>query len=159
MWAVSTIAAALAKCSLFKDFTETGLGILASIATERAVPPGAPLFVENMVGDTFYVLKKGSVRVSMKGPDGADHALASLGEGEYLGELCLVSPDSPRLVSAVAEAPTEVIEIRHRDFLRLQSQKPQACLKLILAIAGSFGRKLADNRETLRAVLTAAARR
>lgn len=156
---MSTLVHALAKCPLFKDFTDTGLNIIGSIATERVVPPGVPLFVENMVGDAFFLLKKGKVRITVKGPDGKDQPLAVLGEGEHFGELSLISPDSLRLVSAVAEAPTEVIEIRHADFVRLQAQKPQACLKLILAIAQSFGKKMGENRETLRGILIAAVRR
>ena len=53
-------------------------------------------------------------------------------------------------VSAVAATQCEVIEINQRDFARLQPQKPQACLKLALAIAADVAAKVAENRELLR---------
>jgi hypothetical protein len=57
-----------------------------------------------------------------------------------------------RLVSAVAETPCELVEITQRDYYRLQPQKPQACLKLALAIAADLARKMADGREALRSL-------
>jgi CRP/FNR family cyclic AMP-dependent transcriptional regulator len=41
------------------------------------------------------------------------------------------------------------VEISQRDFQRLQPQKPQACLKLAVAIAADLARKLAENRDAL----------
>jgi hypothetical protein len=55
-----------------------------------------------------------------------------------------------RLVSAVAATACEVVEITQRDFVRLQPQKPQACLKLALAIASDLATKVTENRDTLR---------
>ncbi len=154
-----TAVETLARCPLFRDFTDTGLRIVASIAQERSVPEGAPIFVEGMLGDSLFVVRSGRVAVGLRDPEGRPHVLASLGEGEHFGELSLVCPDVPRLVSAVAQTPVELLEIRQRDFAKLQTQKPQACLKLVLAIAGTFGRRLSDNREVLGGLLVPAARR
>ena len=52
-----------------------------------------------------------------------------------------------RLVSAVAATACEVLEITQRDFVRLQPQKPQACLKLALAIAQDLAHGWRDNRD------------
>lgn len=144
------VAHALTKCALFKDFSETGIAILASIAAPRALPPGAPLFVEGMAADAFFVVKSGAVRITVK-KDGAESPLGFLGVGEALGQLALVGTSGARLASAIAEGPTEVVEIRQSDFVKLQAQKPQACLKLMLAIATQLGEFLSENREVIRA--------
>lgn len=154
-----TNAEILARCALFQGFTETGLQILASIAHERRIPQGTPVFVENTPGDALYVLVSGRVRITMQGPDGREGTLALLEPGEFFGELSLLTPGATRLVSALAQEEVVALEIRQRDFARLQTQKPQACLKLILAIAGAFGRKMADNRAALRSLLVPALRR
>ncbi len=139
---------ALQRCALFKDFTETGLKIFASVAVEKTFAPGTPIFVENMQGDALFIVKSGMVRITQRdGP--AERELGVLGAGEHLGELALLGK-SVRLVSAVASTPCEVLEISQRDFVRLQPQKPQACLKLALAIAADLAAKIADNREALR---------
>jgi CRP/FNR family transcriptional regulator, cyclic AMP receptor protein len=134
-----TAVEVLQRCALFKDFTETGLKIFAAIAAEKAFPPGTPLFAENMVGESLFVVKSGTVRIMQK--DGASQReLATLETGEHLGELALFGK-TVRLVSAVAGTACEVLEITQRDFLQLAPQKPQACLKLALAIGADFAAK------------------
>ncbi|HZY04649.1 MAG TPA: cyclic nucleotide-binding domain-containing protein, partial [Anaeromyxobacteraceae bacterium] len=60
-----------------------------------------------------------------------------------------------RLVSAVAATACEVVEIAQRDYYRLQPQKPQACLKLALAIAADLAQQANDNRDGLRSLAAA----
>ncbi len=139
---------ALKRAALFGDFTETGLKIFAGIAVEKSIPAGTPLFVENMVGESLFIVKSGTVRITQRTADG-DRELAVARAGEHLGAVALLGP-SVRLVSAVAASACEVLEITQRDFVRLQPQKPQACLKLALAIAGDLAAKVAENRDALR---------
>jgi CRP-like cAMP-binding protein len=143
-----TIVEALQKSSLFREFSDTGLKIFAAIATEKSIPGGAPLFAENMVGESMFIVRSGTVRITSR-EVADDRTLAVLGPGEHLGELALLAR-SVRLVSAVAETPCELVEITQRDFYRLQPQKPQACLKLALAIAADLARKLAVGGDVLR---------
>lgn len=143
-----TAAEALQKAPLFREFTETGIKIFAAIALEKAIPAGSPIFVENMVGESLFIVKSGTVKLTQKSADG-ERELATVGAGEHLGELALLG-QGVRLVSAVAATACEVLEITQRDFARLQPQKPQACLKLALAIAQDLAHKVADNRELLR---------
>ena len=143
-----TIVEALQKSSLFREFSETGLKIFAAIATEKSIPAGAPLFAENMVGESMFIVKSGTVRITSRDA-GDDRTLTVLGAGEHLGELALLAR-SVRLVSAIAETPCELVEITQRDFYRLQPQKPQACLKLALSIAADLARKLAVGGDVLR---------
>ena len=140
----------LQKCDLFRDFSETGLNIFASIASEKSVPAGAPLFAENMVGDSMFIVVSGTVRITSRNGE-VERTLAVLGPGEHLGELALLAR-SVRLVSAVAETPCELVEITQRDYYRIQPQKPQACLKLALAIAADLAHKLAEGRDALRSL-------
>jgi CRP-like cAMP-binding protein len=143
-----SIEGALQRCALFRDFTETGLRIFASVAAEKTFPAGTPIFVENMVGESMLVVKAGTVRISHRTAAG-DRELAVLGPGDQLGAASLLGK-SVRLVSAIAASAVEVVEITHRDFLRLQPQKPQACLKLALAIGAELAARVAENRDVLR---------
>jgi CRP-like cAMP-binding protein len=139
---------ALQKCSLFQDFTDTGLKIFAAIAAEKKVPAGSPLFVENMVGESLFVVKSGTVKISQKTAAG-EKDLWLLGPGDALGAASLLGR-TVRLVSAVAVTDCTVIEITQREFARLQPQKPQACLKLALAIGTELAARVAESRELLR---------
>jgi CRP-like cAMP-binding protein len=145
-----TALEALQRSSLFKEFTETGLKIFASIAVEKSIPAGTPLFVENMVGESLFIVKSGTVRVTRR-EGSAEKELAVVGPGTHLGALALLAK-SVRMVSAVAASPCEVLELAQRDYYRLQPQKPQACLKLALAIAGDLAQQAGESREALRAL-------
>ena len=142
-----TVVEALQRCSLFKDFTETGLKIFAGIAAEKTIPAGSPLFVENMVGESLFIVKSGTVRISQR-VDGADREILLVGPGEHLGGLAILSK-TVRLASAVAVTPCEVLELAHRDYIRLQPEKPQACLKLALALAADLAARAAESRDLL----------
>jgi CRP-like cAMP-binding protein len=101
-----------------------------------------------MAGESLFILVTGQVRITQKDPRG-ERELAALGPGEHLGALGLLTR-STRLVSAVAASRCEVIELSQRDFARLQPQKPQACLKLALAIAAELAGRVGENRDLLR---------
>ncbi len=143
----------LEKNALFKGFTEVGLKLFAAIGEEKAFPAGAPLFVENMVGESLFIVKSGAVRLSQR-VDGVEKELAVVGPGEHLGSLALLAR-TVRLVSAVAATPCEVVELTHRDFVRLQPETPQACLKLALSIAADLAARMAESRDALQRLAAA----
>jgi CRP/FNR family transcriptional regulator, cyclic AMP receptor protein len=143
----------LEKSVLFKGFTEIGLRLFAGIAQEKAIPAGTPLFVENMVGESLFIVKSGAVRITQR-VEGGEKELAVVGPGEHLGALALLGK-TVRLVSAVAATQCEVVELANRDFQRLQPEKPQACLKLALAIAADLASKVSETRDILQRIAAA----
>ncbi len=144
---------ALKQSPLFKGFTDTGLQIIAGIATLRQFPKGVPLFVENMVADALFVLAEGNVRLTSKNRAGEDIPVGELGPGDYLGELSLIQ-QGQRLCTATAISQVAAYEIRHGDFQKLLATKPQACLKLLMGIVSMFGQKVLDNKDAFKALLS-----
>ncbi len=144
-----TAVEALQKAPLFREFTETGLKIFA----DDRPGEGGPRRLADLRRE-----HGGRVALHRDERRRADHAedrgrgagaRGRAGPGEHLGELALLGK-GVRLVSAVAATPCEVLEITQRDFAKLQPQKPQACLKLALAIAADLAQRVADTRELLR---------
>lgn len=143
----------LEKNALFRGFTPIGLKLFAGIAQEKSITAGTPLFVENMVGESLFIVKSGAVRITQR-VDGAEKELAVVGPGEHLGALALLGK-TVRLVSAVAATPCEVLELANRDYQRLQPEKPQACLKLALAIAADLASRVSETRDILQKLAAA----
>ena len=143
------VVRALQASALFKSFTETGIQILATVAQEKTLPPGTPLFVEHMIGEALYVIAEGQIRIGVRGPDGRERRLAILDPGESLGEAALLRA-GPRLCSATAETHATVLEIARRDVAALQRTKPQACLKLMMGIVEILGLRMRDADPELR---------
>jgi CRP-like cAMP-binding protein len=149
---MGSVVEALKASPLFKSFTDTGLQILAGIASERSFPKGSPLFVENMVADSMFIVAEGRVRITSKNAAGDEVSLGELGAGDWLGELALVQ-QGQRMCTATAASPVTAVEIRHADFQKLMGSKPQACLKLLMGIVSHFGQKVASNRDAFKALL------
>lgn len=135
----------LKSCSLFKGFTDTGLLIVGGISSMRSFPARAPLFVEDMVGDSMFIIAEGTVTLSAKNSSGEQVTLGELGPGEALGELSLIGP-SQRMCTATAATAVSALELRHADFQKLLGTKPQACIKLLMGVIRQFGKKVGDNR-------------
>ena len=142
----------LKACQLFKGFTPAGMEIIGGIAIERRFPTGVPLFVENMVGDSLLIIAQGRVKLSARNKSGEDVATGDLGAGDCLGELSLIR-QGQRMCTATAASDVRAFEIRHADFQKLLAQKPQACVKLLMAVVSAFGQKLLDNRENFKSLL------
>ncbi|MGF1511591.1 MAG: cyclic nucleotide-binding domain-containing protein [Myxococcota bacterium] len=142
----------LKSTELFRSFTETGLQIMASIAQVKNVPAGAPLFVENMIGDSMFVMAEGRVRLLVQGPEGRAVTLAVLAAPATLGEAALLRA-GPRLCSATTEVDSTVVELSRRDIAQLQRTKPQAVLKLMMSVVDIFGERVRSVEGDLREFL------
>ncbi len=145
-------AAALRASPLLSGFTDTGIGILAGIASLRSYPAGTPLFVENMVSDTLIVVGEGRVALSTKNDKGAELAMGELGPGDWLGELSLITTGQ-RQCTATAVTAVTAWEIRQADFQKLMAVKPQACIKLLMAICTTFGQKIITTKDALKTLV------
>jgi CRP-like cAMP-binding protein len=149
----SAIVQALRSAVLFKNFTDTGVQIIAAIAQKKHVPAETPLFVENMIGDGLYIIADGRIRLMVRRPQGAALPLTVLGPGESVGEAALLR-SGPRLCTAIADVPSTVIEVTRRDIAMLQRTKPQACLKLMMGVVDLVGLRLSDADAEMRAFLS-----
>ena len=134
---------------LFKNFTDTGIQIVGTIAQDKQIPEGAPLFVEDMIGDGLYVIASGRLRLVARGPHGAEVELTHLGPGDSVGEAALLRA-GPRLCSAFAMTPSRVLEISRRDLAMLQRTKPQACLKLMMGVVDLVGDRMREAGDEFR---------
>jgi CRP-like cAMP-binding protein len=145
-------AAALGGSALFADFTDTGKHIFAGIAAARTIAAGTPLFQENQAGESLFLVVAGTVRLTQHRAEGGEREVGLAGPGEALGELAVLAP-GVRLLTAVAQTDCQVLEIGQKDFTALAPQKPQACLKLAIAIASRLARRVAESRDLLRDAL------
>jgi CRP-like cAMP-binding protein len=91
----------------------------------------------------------------VKSSEGTLAPVASLGAGESLCEMALLSQGRPvlHLCSVVAEVDSKALEISSADLQGLMKDKPQACVKLLLACAAEVGRKAGDARDLLKHML------
>lgn len=79
---------------------------------------GEIVFSEGDAAADMYVVRSGAVRITRTGDDGSVVVLATLGEGEFFGEMGLFSPGL-RSASATAVGATELAVIDKTAFMGL----------------------------------------
>ena len=140
----------LRRSSLLREFTDVGIRILAGAMSRRSVGRGTYLFRSGEPATALSIIAHGSVQLL---PREGGAALGELGPGEALGGFSLLHAAGEHLLSALAAADVEVLELTIPAFRRLQKDKPQASLKLVLAVAADLGERLQDARIPLREFL------
>ena len=140
---------ALRRAPLLKDFTEVGVRILAAASRQRTVGRGTYAFRSGEPAAALSIIARGSLQLLAR-EGGAP--LGELGVGEALGGFSLLG-GGEHLLSAYAASDVELVELALPAFRRLQQDKPQASLKLLLALASDFAERLHDARIPLREFL------
>jgi ATP-binding cassette subfamily B protein len=115
--------ASLRRIGIFKDLDEAMCDQIAGLFRIEEAAPAAVVFRQFDVGDKFYVIARGRVRVSASTDDGIEHTLAVLQDGDNFGEVALLS-DSPRNATVTSEAATVFLTLRRTAFQRLLERYP-----------------------------------
>jgi CRP-like cAMP-binding protein len=100
----------------------------------RRLPAGTTLCHEGDFGDTMYFVVQGGLQISKHVIQGADKVIATLGAGQYAGEMGLLTGEQ-RSATIRALEDTEVVEIDQEAFLQLIHDQPHVGLDLMRQLA------------------------
>jgi len=120
--------------------------LLAEIArrfvTERY--PAERLVVhEGDAGDKFYLIVRGSVRVTTTAVTGGEQELTVLQDGDHFGEIALLQ-DVPRTATIRTRIPSLFLTLSRAQLLRLMESAPQLRIVLDKEIARRLARSQAQ---------------
>ena len=85
---------------------------------EEAHDQGTVIIRQGEIGDTFYVVEQGRVRVSVEEEEGEETIIDERGPGEYVGEIALLL-DVPRTATVTAATETTLLSLHKDDFEEL----------------------------------------
>jgi len=142
--------AALKENPLLQGFSDDGVRIIRSAVTVRRLEAHAPVFVEKMHGESAFLIGTGAVDLFIVRGSG-ERVLTTLRSPDHFGELSLLQP-GPRRISARTAEETTLFEITRRDFVKLQRQRPQACLKFMVNLVNRFAARVSDTGTLLERV-------
>jgi signal transduction histidine kinase len=106
------------------------LRALVPSGSARSFRPGEIIFSAGDPGDGFYLLESGSVRISAVVGHNEPRALATIGPGEFFGEMAVLD-DAPRSATATADSDTTALFIDRDQLVGLLEREPQLALALI----------------------------
>ncbi len=118
------------KVNLFDGLDEQNLNIVAGFLKEARETSGTVLAQEGQVGQSFFVIVEGVVRIERAG-----HVIRSLEAGAYFGEISLLDGQT-RTVTAVADTDIRCLRIDRGQFDYLLHHYPQIVRGLLTALCG-----------------------
>jgi CRP/FNR family transcriptional regulator, cyclic AMP receptor protein len=142
--------AALRASPLLREFSDVGVRILADACEERTVGKGTHAFRAGEPSEALYFVSRGTLQLL---PREGGAPIGDVSVGDTVGNLALLAPGE-HLVTGLAATNVELAVLRREAFETLRTQKPQASLKLLLALAQDFAERVRDAKGPLREFLT-----
>jgi CRP-like cAMP-binding protein len=142
------IAALFRNVFLFRDLSDRELALVSGISAERDYSAEEVVFHEGEVGDAFYAVLEGKVRISKYVAGIGEEALAVLEKGSYFGEMALID-EFPRSASAIAHTDCRLLLMDKADFNKLLSQDKELAYKLLWVFCQTLSRRLRETNEKI----------
>jgi CRP/FNR family cyclic AMP-dependent transcriptional regulator len=120
--------AVLRTVPLFADLDERSLQAVTVLAREVTFKAGEAVMLEGEVGDGFFVILDGTVRI-----DRGDRTIRSLTSGGFFGEIALLER-SPRTATATAVSDVVALELKSHEFERLLDTMPAVYRRIRAAV-------------------------
>lgn len=136
---------ALRSVPLFSKLPDAVLTRMASRFKTEEVSLGNKLLVEGKGQSEFFIIAQGQVEVLSKGVHGSDLRIALLTEGEYFGEIDLVS-DKPSDVTVRTITPCVLITLSRKDLDSVLGQVPNLQEEFRKAVAEHIELRSTVNR-------------
>jgi len=137
---------------LFQTMSESDMEVIGHLFKERIMDEGMTVFVENMPGESLYIIRQGSIKISKMIAEGEEKTLVILGADEIFGEMAILD-GAPRSATARVAEKAHLLSIRKADFEELCEKDPKLALKLTRNIVRIFSQRIRENNEEYREML------
>ena len=129
------LIALLHELPLFNELPRGELKYLAYTLNQLPLNANTVIFRENEVGESFYIVVSGQVDVIMAMDTPDEKLLASLGPGEYSGEMSLVIPGGKRSASIRTRSDAQLLVMTREDFDELLHRQPHVAYAMVKVIS------------------------
>jgi CRP-like cAMP-binding protein len=133
-------------------FAEEELTRLAGFCELRKMGEGTTVFIENMPGESLFLVKKGTIRISKMFAEGDEKTLVVLGPEDIFGEMAIID-GLPRSATARVAEEAELISLKKPDFEKLSREDAALALKLLINIARAFSGRVREANDEYREML------
>jgi hypothetical protein len=111
----------LRETPIFEGLSDAEASVLATFMEALAVEPGMVIVRQGDEADALYFVQSGEVEVRLRGADGTETPVATIGAGDYFGEIGVLTGGA-RLADVVALEPTELLRLSKADYERFLAQ-------------------------------------
>ncbi len=141
------LKAFLVATPFFGGLSDASLDILIPMLVERCVDAGATIVSEGEPGRAMFVVHAGTLAVSKRGATGRAIHVATLGPGDFFGEMTLIEPQN-RSATVAAESATVLYELSARSLYAYYKADIHGYVMVLQNINRELSRRLrrADTR-------------
>ncbi len=119
------VEAVVSGSFLFRSLDEPHRRRLVDRGVVMVFPAGKELLMEGEVGTEFYLVDRGIVEVTTRGPSGQAVVLATLQRGAFFGEVAMLT-GMPRTATITALTDTVVVRFDRPDIEAVLDADPSA---------------------------------
>jgi CRP-like cAMP-binding protein len=123
----------LAGIPLFHSVPRHRLRAIAQVARRNAYRAGETVIKMGELGSTLHVIRRGRMNVVRDAEGAQPLVLASLGPGEFFGELSLFDR-GPRSATVIAAEATDTLSLGRSDILDIINRYPEVSLAFLSSL-------------------------
>ena len=127
----------LHNVDLFSGLESRYLRILSGSCSEVSFKKGDMLIEQGQRGLGLMIIVSGEVKVIKTLADGRELEVATLGSGEFIGEISVLD-DAPRSASVVALEDTECLSLASWTFTAAMKNHPEIALQVLPVVAKRY---------------------
>ena len=139
---------ALKHVPIFDNLKPKELTVIEKLVHHRSYKPDEFVFKKDAPGEGLYIILKGNVEIFTETEEGNKNVIASLKEGDFLGDLSLLDKQ-PRSASAISKDNSRMLGFFRPDLSSLLKRKPDLGAKIVLNLASVIGERLRKTNELL----------
>ncbi len=140
---------------IFAGMTASEIDILSTVFQSKEMEEGKTVFIENMMGESLYLIKQGTIRISKMMAEGDEEVLVVMGPSDVFGEMAIFDGAHRSATARVAEDAI-LLCLSKTDFESLSLKEPALCLKLSVNINRLFSERIRASQTAHREMLLAA---
>lgn len=131
----------LAVTPLFQGLKQRQLERLAQKFVERTYEADEAIVTQGKGGEGFFIITSGAAEAMRVRADGTKIVLNPLDEGEFFGELALLT-DTMRTASVVTTEPTTCLALTRWNFIAMLREDADMAVTVLQELADRFSRVL-----------------
>ena len=143
----------LKSSPLFVGMAEKEIEYLSAIFTPNQIPEGRTVFIENMPGESLYLVKQGTVQISQMLAEVDEQDMIALGAGDVFGEMAVIDGGNRSATARIVKNAV-LYSFNRKTFNTLVSEKPRLGLQLTLNIVRIFSARIRSAKKDYQAMLT-----
>jgi len=126
---------------IFDGLETRDINKVLKVASGKKYEKDEVIFKEGDLGDCFYLIIEGSVRIEKNVENDKIESVARLKTGDYFGEMSLLDGE-PRSASVIANETSKLLEVKNSQFIKIVMNDDNFARKVLWAFCITFAKRL-----------------